>query len=81
MKMPQKPALEEMMRQANSSTLPEDGRRGGGEKVSRRKDPDHRRSTQKMYSYIELHFGTSYMDAREQERLNRTDLPWNSCGL
>lgn len=61
-------ALEEMMRQANSSLLPED--------ESERKTRAGRilvteEAARKMHSYIELHFGTSYMDELEQKRLNR----------
>lgn len=61
-------ALEEMMRQANSSVLPEDEEerkaRAGRILVTEE-------AAQKMHSYIELHFGTSYMDELEQKRLNR----------
>lgn len=62
--------LEEMMRQANSSVLPEE------EEASERKARAGKiliteEAAQKMYSYIELNFGSSYMGELEQERLNR----------
>lgn len=61
-------ALENMMRQANSSLLPEDENerkaRAGRILVTEE-------AAQKMHSYIELHFGTSYMDELEQKRLCR----------
>lgn len=61
-------ALEEMMRQANSSLLPEDENvrkaRAGRILVTEE-------AAQKMHSYIELHFGTSYMDELEQKRLDQ----------
>lgn len=61
-------ALEEMMRQANSSLLPEDENvrkaRAGRILVTEE-------AAQKMHSYIELHFGTSYMDEMEQKRLDQ----------
>ncbi len=61
-------ALEEMMRQANSSVLPED-EEGRKARVGRILVTEE--AAQKMHSYIELHFGTSYMDELEQKRLNR----------
>ena len=64
-------SLEEMMRQANSSTLPEDEEEAEEKKYRAGKILITEEDIKKMYSYIELHFGTSYMDAREQERLNR----------
>ena len=64
-------SLEEMMRQANSSTLPEDEEEAEEKKHRAGKILVTEEDIKKMYSYIELHFGTSYMDAREQERLNR----------
>ena len=64
-------SLEEMMRQANSSTLPEDEEEAEEKKHRAGKILITEEDIKKMYSYIELHFGTSYMDAREQERLNR----------
>ena len=60
-----------MMRQANSSTLPEDEEEAEEKKHRAGKILITEEDIKKMYSYIELHFGTSYMDAREQERLNR----------
>lgn len=61
-------ALEEMMRQADSSLLPEDesGRKARAGRILVTEE-----AAQKMHSYIELHFGTSYMDELEQKRLNR----------
>lgn len=64
-------SLEEMMRQANSSTLPENEEEAEEKKHRAGKILITEEDIKKMYSYIELHFGTSYMDAREQERLNR----------
>ncbi len=60
--------LEEMMRQADSSLLPEDesGRKARAGRILVTEE-----AAQKMHSYIELHFGTSYMDELEQKRLNR----------
>ncbi len=61
-------AMEEMMRQMNSGLLPEEEEerkaRAGQILVSEE-------AARKMYSFIELHFGTSYMDEREQKRMNR----------
>ncbi len=66
----QEASLEEAMRQVNSAVLePEE-------------DPQERRAraqvllvneeaARKMYSYIELNFGRSYLDEAEQERINR----------
>lgn len=63
-------SLEEVMRQANSSTAPseeeEDGRRSGAGKVLITEE-----AARKMYSYIELNFGSSYMNELDRERLNR----------
>lgn len=61
-------ALEEMMRQADSSLLPEDedGRKARAGRILVTEE-----AAQKMHSYIELHFGTSYMDDLEQKRLDR----------
>lgn len=61
-------ALEEMMLQANSSMLPEDEE---NRKVRAGKILVTEEAAQKMHSYIELHFGTSYMDESEQRRTNR----------
>ncbi|MDO4261952.1 MAG: nitric oxide reductase activation protein [Eubacteriales bacterium] len=63
-------SLEEMMRQTGNSSLAEEQReeekeRRAGKILVTKED------IQKMYSYIELHFGTSYMDELSQERLNR----------
>lgn len=62
--------LEEMMRQANSSVLPaeedETERKARAGKILITEE-----AAQKMYSYIELNFGSSYMNELEQERLNR----------
>ncbi len=56
------------MRQADSSLLPEDesGRKARAGRILVTEE-----AAQKMHSYIELHFGTSYMDELEQKRLNR----------
>lgn len=66
----QETSIEDLMSQVNSGMLPEE------------EDAEERRAragqiliseeaARKMYSYIELHFGSSYLDEREQERLNR----------
>lgn len=63
-------SLEEMLRQANSSVLPdqedEAERRARVGKLLVTEE-----AAQKMYSYIELNFGSSYLSELEQERLNR----------
>lgn len=61
-------SLEEMMRQLNSS-LPveeEEERKARVGKILVNEE-----AAQKMHSYIEQHYGTSYLDELEQERLNR----------
>lgn len=69
------------MRQANSSTLPEDEEEAEEKKHRAGKILITEEDIKKMYSYIELHFGTSYMDAKGTGTAESTDLPWNSCGL
>lgn len=63
-------SLEEMMRQANSSVPPaeedETERKSRAAKILITEE-----AAQKMYSYIELNFGSSYMSELDQERLNR----------
>ena len=61
-------ALEEMIRQANSSLLPEDeeDRKARAGRILVTEE-----AAKKMHSYIELHFGTSYMDELERQRLDR----------
>lgn len=61
-------SLEEMMRQADSllSMEEEDGKKTRAGKLLVNEE-----AAQKMHSYIELHFGTSYMDELEQNRINR----------
>lgn len=63
-------SLEDMMRQANSSVIPpeedETERKARAGKILITEE-----AAQKMYSYIELNFGSSYMSGLEQERLNR----------
>lgn len=63
-------SLEQMMREANSSVLkPEEDeteRRARAKKILIDQE-----AAQKMYSYIELNFGSSYLDELAQERLNR----------
>ncbi len=62
--------LEEMMRQVDSSVIPpemeEQERKTRVKKLLVTEE-----AARKMYSYIELNFGRSYMDEREQERMNR----------
>lgn len=62
--------LEEMMRQVDSSVIPpemeEQERKTRAKKLLVTEE-----AARKMYSYIELNFGRSYMDEREQERMNR----------
>ena len=62
--------LEEMMRQVDSSVIPpemeEQERKSRAKKLLVTEE-----AARKMYSYIELNFGRSYMDEREQERMNR----------
>lgn len=62
--------LEEMMRQVDSSVIPpemeEQDRKTRAKKLLVTEE-----AARKMYSYIELNFGRSYMDEREQERMNR----------
>ena len=62
--------LEEMMRQVDSSVIPpemeEQERKSRAKKLMVTEE-----AARKMYSYIELNFGRSYMDEREQERMNR----------
>ena len=62
--------LEEMMRQVDSSVIPpemeEQERKTRAKKLLVTEE-----AARKMYSYIELNFGRSYMDEGEQERLNR----------
>ena len=60
--------LEEMMRQADSllSTEEEEGKKKRAGRILVNEE-----AAQKMHSYIELHFGTSYMDELEQNRINR----------
>lgn len=63
-------SLEDMMRQANSSVIPpeedETERKARAGKILITEE-----AAQKMYFYIELNFGSSYMSGLEQERLNR----------
>lgn len=61
-------SLEEIMRQANCDVPPgeEQDRRARAGRVLITEE-----AAQKMYSYIELHFGSSYMEEAEQARLNR----------
>ncbi len=60
-------ALDEMLLQVNSSVpLEEDERNARAGKILVSEE-----AAQKMHSYIELHFGTSYMEELEQKRLNR----------
>ena len=62
--------LEEMMRQVDSSVIPpemeEQERKTRAKKLLVTEE-----AARKMYSYIELNFGRSYMDEQEQERMNR----------
>ncbi len=62
--------LEEMMRQVDSSVIPpemeEQERKTRAKKLLVTEE-----AARKMYSYIELNFGRSYMDEGEQERMNR----------
>ncbi len=62
--------LEEMMRQVDSSVIPpemeEQERKTRAKKLLVTEE-----AARKMYSYIELNFGRSYMDEKEQERMNR----------
>jgi len=66
----QEASLEEMMREAGSSVLmPEEDeseRRARAKKILIDEE-----AARKMYSYIELNFGSSYLDELSQERLNR----------
>lgn len=66
-------SLEDMMRQVNSSVLPteeeEEKRRARAGKILITEE-----AAQKMHSYIELNFGSSYMEEAEQQRLN-----WRIC--
>jgi len=62
-------ALEEMMRQMNSSVLQEEEE--GDRKVRAGKILIDEEAARKMYSYIELHFGRSYMDEQDQKKINR----------
>lgn len=64
-------ALDEMMLRANSSVLPPDEEEEKERKVRAGKILVTEEAARKMYSYIELHFGRSYMSELEQERLNR----------
>lgn len=64
-------ALDEMMLRANSSVLPPDEEEEKERKVRAGKILITEEAARKMYSYIELHFGRSYMSELEQERLNR----------
>lgn len=64
-------ALDEMMLRANSSVLPPDDEEEKERKVRAGKILITEEAARKMYSYIELHFGRSYMSELEQERLNR----------
>ena len=63
-------SLEEVMRQANSSAAPseedEAERRAKAGKILITEE-----AARKMYSYIELNFGSSYMNELDRERLNR----------
>lgn len=63
-------SLEDMMREVGSSVLkPEedkDERRAKAKKILIDEE-----AARKMYSYIELNFGSSYLDELAQERLNR----------
>lgn len=61
-------SLEEIMRQTSCDlpTEDEEERRTRAGRVLITEE-----AAQKMYSYIELHFGSSYMDEMEQARLNR----------
>lgn len=60
--------LDEMLLQVNSSVpVEEDGER----KTKAGKILVDEEAAQKMHSFIELHFGTSYMEELEQRRLNR----------
>lgn len=72
--------LEEMMRQVDSSVIPpemeEQERKSRAKKLLVTEE-----AARKMYSYIELNFGRSYMDEREQERIEPQNLPWCSWGL
>lgn len=63
-------SMEDLMRQANSGMLPEE------EDIAERKARAGQiliteEAARKMYSYIELHFGTSYLSELEQQRQNR----------
>lgn len=63
-------SIEDLMRQANSGMLPEE------EDAAERKARAGQiliteEAAKKMYSYIELHFGTSYLSELEQQRQNR----------
>ncbi|MDE7059515.1 MAG: hypothetical protein K2P03_12580, partial [Lachnospiraceae bacterium] len=62
-------SMEELISQANSGLLPEEDaeerRRRAGQILI------NEEAAQKMYSYIELHYGKSYLSELEQERQNR----------
>lgn len=62
-------ALEEMMRQANSSVPFEEEE--GDRKARAGQILVSEEAARKMYSFIELHYGVSYMDETEQRRMNR----------
>lgn len=62
-------SLEEMMRQMNSSVPLEEEE--GERKVKASQILVSEEAASRMHSYIELHFGTSYMEEAEQKRLNR----------
>lgn len=63
-------SLEDMMRMANSSVIPpeedEEERKARAGKILITEE-----AARKMHSYIELNFGSSYMNELERERLNR----------
>lgn len=62
-------SLEEMMRQASSSVVEEEEDETGKTRIG--KILINEEAAQKMHSYIELHFGSSYMEERELKRMNR----------
>lgn len=63
-------SLEEMMREAGSSVLDHE-EEDGEQRARAKKILIDEEAARKMYSYIELNFGRSYLSELEQERLNR----------
>lgn len=62
-------ALDEMMRQANSSVPMEEDEEARKTRIGRILVSEE--AARKMYSFIEMHFGISYMEENERQRLNR----------